>query len=88
VTTLFIEPGSPWESGSVESFIGRKRDGLLNVEVLDTPEEAKVLVEARREAYNRFRPHSPLGHSPPAPEACMEGNFAQGQANTERKVTI
>ena len=25
--TLFIEPGSPWENGYVESFNGRMRDG-------------------------------------------------------------
>jgi len=30
VTTLFIEPGSPWENGYVESFNGKLRDGLLN----------------------------------------------------------
>lgn len=32
VTTLFIEPGSPWENGYVESFIGKMRDELLNGE--------------------------------------------------------
>jgi len=30
VRTLFIEPGSPWENGYVESFIGKLRDELLN----------------------------------------------------------
>lgn len=30
MTTLFIEPGSPWENGDVESFIGKMRDELLN----------------------------------------------------------
>ena len=28
VTTLFIEPGSPWENGYVESFNGKLRDEL------------------------------------------------------------
>jgi transposase InsO family protein len=65
VTTLLIEPGSPWENGYVESFIGKMRDELLNGEVLDTLEEAKVLVEAWRKAYNRIRPHSSLGDLPP-----------------------
>jgi transposase InsO family protein len=46
VTTLFIEPGSPWENGYIVSFNGKMRDELLNGEVLDTLEEAKVLVEA------------------------------------------
>ena len=30
VTTLFIEPGSPWENGYVESFNGKLRDECLN----------------------------------------------------------
>ena len=34
--TLYIEPGSPWENGYVESFNGKLRDELLNVEVFDT----------------------------------------------------
>jgi putative transposase len=80
VTTLFIEPGSPWENGYVESFIGKMRDELLNAEVLDTLEEAKVLVEAWRKVYNRLRPHSSLGYRPPAPEALMVGKFTQGLA--------
>jgi len=31
--TLFIEPGSPWENGYVESFNGKLRDELLNREL-------------------------------------------------------
>jgi len=58
VTTLFIEPGRPWENGYIESFNGKMRDELLNGELLDTLEEAKVLVEAWRKTYNRIRPHS------------------------------
>jgi len=69
VTTLFIEPGSPWENGYVESYIGKLRDELLNSETLDTLMEARVLVESWRREYNRFRPHSSLGYRPPAPEA-------------------
>lgn len=30
VKTLFIEPGSPWENGYIESFNGKGRDELLN----------------------------------------------------------
>ena len=36
VQTLFIEPGSPWENGYVESFNGKLRDEHLNVELFDT----------------------------------------------------
>jgi transposase InsO family protein len=33
VQTLFIERGSPWENGYIESFNGKLRDELLNGEV-------------------------------------------------------
>jgi len=43
--TLFIEPGSPWENGFIESFNGKLRDELINREIFDTLLEAKVLIE-------------------------------------------
>jgi transposase InsO family protein len=73
VTTLFIEPGSPWENGYIESFNGKLRDGLLNGEIFTTLLEAKVLIENWRREYNTIRPHSSLGYKPPAPEAIMPG---------------
>jgi putative transposase len=69
VKTLFIEPGSPWENGYIESFNGKLRDELLNGEIFDTLLEAKVLIERWRVEYNTIRPHSALGYRPPAPEA-------------------
>jgi transposase InsO family protein len=69
VGTLYIEPGSPWENGYVESFIGKLRDELLNGEVFDTALEARVVIDAWRRDYNHHRPHSSLGYRPPAPEA-------------------
>ncbi len=69
VQTLFIEPGSPWENGYVESFNGKLRDELLNGEIFCTVMEARVLLERWREEYNTLRPHSALGYRPPAPEA-------------------
>ena len=67
--TLFIEPGSPWENGYIESFNGKLRDELLNGEVFYTLIEAKVLIEQWRKEYNQIRHHSSLGYRPPAPEA-------------------
>lgn len=69
VRTLYIEPGSPWENGYLESFNGKLRDELLNLEIFDTLLEAKVLIERWRMEYNQVRPHSSLGYRPPAPEA-------------------
>jgi|TARA_Y100000031_G_scaffold123739_1_gene139204 transposase InsO family protein len=68
VKTLFIEPGSPWENGYIESFNGKLRYELLNCEIFETMHEAKVLIEDWRLEYNTFRPHSSLGYRPPAPE--------------------
>jgi transposase InsO family protein len=71
--TAFIEPGSPWENGYVESFNGKLRDELLNAEVFNTLAEAKVLIEQWRVHYNTVRPHSSLGYRPPAPEVIVSG---------------
>jgi len=48
VRTLYIEPGSPWEDGYIESFNGKLRDELLNGEIFETLLEAKVLIEVWR----------------------------------------
>ena len=64
VQTLFIQPGSPWENGYVESFNGKLRDEFLNGEIA----EAVVLVEQWRRLYNTVRPHRAFGGRPPAPE--------------------
>lgn len=66
--TAYIEPGSPWENGYVESFNARLRDELLDGEIFETLREAQVLIEGWRRHYNTRRPHSALGYRPPAPE--------------------
>ena len=71
VNTLFIEPGSPWENGYIESFNGKLRNELLDGEIFTTLFEAEVLIGEWRKEYNHVRPHSALGYRPPAPEAIM-----------------
>ena len=71
VKTLFIEPGSPWENGYIESFNGKMRDELLDRELFYTLEEAKVLINQWRKEYNQIRPHSAKNYRPPAPEAIL-----------------
>jgi putative transposase len=71
VKTLFIEKGSPWENGYIESFNGKMRDELLNREVFTTLEEARVLISQWKTEYNHVRPHSSKRYRPPAPEAIM-----------------
>jgi putative transposase len=62
----YIEPGSPWENAYVESFNGRVRDELLNIEEFGSLLEAQVVVEAWRIEYNTYRPHGALGGLTPA----------------------
>ena len=68
---LFIERGSPWENGYVESFNDKMRDQLLNREVFTTLEEAKVLIEQWRKEDNQIRQHSARNYCPPAPETIL-----------------
>ena len=59
--TLFIEPGSPWQNGHVESFHNRLRDECLNQEWFLSLTEARIIIESWRKKYNRIHPHSNLG---------------------------
>ncbi len=73
VSTLYIEPGSPWENGYIESFNGKLRDELLNGEIFYTLREAQVLIEQWRVHNNTIRPRSALGYRPPAAEIIVPG---------------
>jgi putative transposase len=66
--TAYIEPGSPWENGYIESFNARLRDELPNGEIFYTLAEARVIVESWRRFYNTLRQHGSLGYRPRAPE--------------------
>ena len=88
VKTLYIEPGSPWENGYIESFNGKLRDELLNGETFDTVLEAQVLVENWRRHYNAVRPHSSLGYRPPAPEAVQRWPSGSAALRLQAMVTL
>jgi len=66
IGTLYIAPGSPWENGYVESFHGKLRDELLNVELFADLREARALGAAWQNHYNHRRPHSAVGYLTPA----------------------
>lgn len=66
VKTLYIEPGSPWQNGHVESFNGSLRDECLDREVMLSVAEARVLIEDYRRHYNDERPHGGIGYRTPA----------------------
>jgi putative transposase len=66
VETLYIEPGCPWQNGYIESFNGKLRNEVLDMEIFHSVKEAKVLVENWRLEYNNHRPHSSLDDKTPA----------------------
>ena len=65
IKTLYIEPGSPWQNGYIESLHSRFRDECLNREWLLNLREARVVIEDWRQHYNTERPHSRLGYLSP-----------------------
>jgi transposase InsO family protein len=71
VITTYIEPGSPWENGYIESFNARMRDEYLNGELFGNMYEAQVLTARWVRYYNEVRPHSSLGGRPPAPQSTV-----------------
>jgi putative transposase len=66
MTTVYIEPGCPWQNGYGERFNGTVRDECLNMHVFQSVAEARVVLAAYRRQYNEERPHSSLGYHTPA----------------------
>lgn len=66
IGTSYIEPGSPWQNGYVESFHSRFRDECLALEEFGTLREAIEVIGRWRQSYNHRRPHSSLGGLTPA----------------------
>ena len=50
--TAYIQPGSPWENGYVESLNARLRDELLDGEIFYTLREAQIIIESWRRHSN------------------------------------
>ena len=75
VATLFIEPGSPWENGYVESFNSKLRDELLDGEIFYTLRGGSD--RHRRLAATLQRPAAAqlAEAAPPAPETMLFAGF-------------
>ena len=56
----------------MESFNGRLREECLNVNWFLNLEDAQAKIEAWRQEYNESRPHTALGHVPPAEFAAWD----------------
>lgn len=64
--TATIQPGKPWQNGSVESFHATLRRECLNAGEFAHLREAQILIEQWRWEYNTQRPDSSLGYRTPA----------------------
>lgn len=65
IKTIYIDPGSPWQNGYIESFHARLRDECLDREILLNVREAQVVLDDFRHHYNWHRPHSSLNYKSP-----------------------
>jgi len=65
VDPSFIDPASPWQNGTCESFNGRFRDEFLTTEQFGSMLEVQVLAEDWRIEYNTYRPHGSLNFLTP-----------------------
>ena len=65
VTLNFSRPGKPTDNAHIESFNGSFRDECLNAHWFMLMEEACEKIEAWRQDYNEFRPHSSLKNLTP-----------------------
>ncbi|WP_461509377.1 integrase core domain-containing protein [Rhodopirellula baltica] len=66
VGTSYIEPGSTWQNGFVESFHSRLRDECLACELFFGLNEVRTVIGHWRQTYNRRRPQSGLDGLTPA----------------------
>lgn len=82
VKPLYIEPGSPWENGYVESFNGKFRYEVLDAEIFYSLKEAQIVIEQWRNFYNHHRPHSSLGYRPPAPQGVLASTPCKTQTSS------
>jgi len=87
-STIYITPGSPWENPYIESFHDKLREECLSRYLFANVREAQEIVEAWRQEYNQYRPHSSLGYLTPAEYAarvrgeCEEVMQAAGAVGT------
>lgn len=81
IQTLYIDPGSPWQNGYIESFHSRFREECLDREQLWTLSEARVVLEDWRNEYNHIRPHKSLNLQTPKEFAADAPGGPSGRAS-------
>lgn len=66
ISSVYIEPGKPWQNGYAESFHARLRDEFMDGEVFLSVLDAQVRLAGWRRYWNEERLHSSLGYKVPA----------------------
>lgn len=66
ISSVYIEPGKPWQNGFAESFHARLRDEFMDGEAFLSVWDAQVRLEGWRRYWNEERLHSSLGYTAPA----------------------
>ena len=61
----FIRPGKSTKNGMIESFNSRLRDECLNCNEFESLTDAQQRIEAWRNDYNEYRPHTSKGNLTP-----------------------
>lgn len=61
----YIQPGKPYQNGTIESFNGKLRDECLNEHLFSSLRDAESIIEKWRIEYNEERPHSSLNGKTP-----------------------
>jgi putative transposase len=75
----FSRPGKPTDNAFIEAFNSRIRQECLNAYWFLSLADARCKIEAWRVEYNTVRPHSALGHRPPAEYVSSLGLAGQSQ---------
>ena len=65
IKTIYIDPGSPWQNGYIESFHSRFCDECLDREIFLNLREARVVISAWRLHYKQERFDCRLGYRSP-----------------------
>jgi putative transposase len=85
----FINPGSPWQNGHVESYNSRMRAEFLDAEAFVNIADAQIKIALWRRFYNEERPHSSLGYLAPSRAAArvLDSGRAKPSLHQELAVT-
>lgn len=79
----FSRPGKPTDNAFIESFNGSFRDECLNAHWFMSLEDARNKIEAWRQDYNEFRPHSSINNLTPSEFASYHASDHVDQTNSQ-----